>query len=73
MYKMILRLKSGREFKFSCDEYSIARHKMTGELTEFCCEKVVGECPLYFKTEDVEAIVLITKEGEENETDNSMV
>ena len=64
MYEMIMRMKSGREFKFSCDEYSISISKVTGELTDFCCEKVIGECPLYFKTEDVEAIVLITKEKE---------
>jgi len=62
MYEMIMRMKSGREFKFSCDEYSISISKVTGELMDFSCEKVIGECPLYFKTEDVEAIVLITKE-----------
>lgn len=64
MYEMIMRLKSGREFKFSCDEYSISVSNVTRELMDFCCEKVIGECPLYFKTEDVEAIVLITKEKE---------
>ena len=43
MYEMILRLKSGREFKFKCDEYRIEIHNMTGSLIEFQCKNVIGE------------------------------
>lgn len=66
--KMILRLKSGRELRFTCDEYKISRLKMTGDLTGFDATNVHGECPVYFDIDDVEAIIEVKdEEGPEDE------
>lgn len=58
-YKIILRLKSGREFHFSCEKYSISTTKLSRELIHCDFEGVAGEYPLYFKIEDVESISCI--------------
>lgn len=56
IHDICLRLKSGREFRFSCEEYTIKRHSMTQELVEAEFKNVKGECPRFFKTEDIESI-----------------
>ena len=63
-HNICMRLKSGREFRFSCEEYSIKRYSMTQELAEVDFKNVSGECPIFFKTENIESISEYT-EGEE--------
>ena len=62
MHKVVLRLKSGREFQFKCKSYEIATFKMDGSLLDFSYEGGVGECPIYFQVDDIEAIAIITEE-----------
>lgn len=67
-HKMILRLKSGREIRFTCDEYKINRLKMTGELTSYEFTNVTGEYLAYISLDDVEAIIEVRdEEGMEDE------
>ena len=62
MNDIVMRLKSGREFRFKCEEYSIKRSKLDGTLSEFSYKGGVGECPIYFQTQDIECIAIIKKE-----------
>lgn len=55
-HDMCIRLKSGREFRFSCEKYTIKRHSITQELTEVEFKNVSGECPKFLKTDDIESI-----------------
>lgn len=55
-HNMCMRLKSGREFRFSCEEYTIKRYSMTQELAEVEFKNASGECPQFFKTDDIESI-----------------
>lgn len=55
-HDMCMRLKSGREFRFSCKEYTIKRHSMTQELAGVEFINVIGECPKFFKIDDIESI-----------------
>lgn len=65
MHKIIVRLKSGREFSFKCKEYSIKTFKMDGSLSDFSYKGGVGECPIYFQMDDIEAIaIIIDEEGD---------
>lgn len=59
MNEIIMRLYSGREFRFKCEEYTIETYKLSGELSKFSYKGGVGECPIYFQTEDVECIAII--------------
>ena len=60
--RLCLRLKSGKEFCFSCDKYTITKSNVTGELLEFTYEGGFGECPSYFGLNDVESISRINTE-----------
>lgn len=60
--RLCLRLKSGKEFHFSCDKYTITRSKIADELLEFTYEGGFGECPGYFRLSDVESISRINIE-----------
>ena len=62
MKEIVMRLKSGREFRFKCEEYTIEIFKPTGTLSDFSYKGGVGECPIYFRMEDVECIAIIGKE-----------
>ncbi len=62
MKDIVMRLKSGREYKFKCEEYTIETLKIDGSLSEFSYKGGVGECPIYFQREDVECIAIIGKE-----------
>lgn len=62
MHDIIMRLKSGREFRFQCEEYTIETLELDGMLAEFSYKGGVGECPVYFRREDVECIAIIGKE-----------
>lgn len=64
MNKVILRLKSGREFAFECESYSLQTVKIDGSLCGFTYEGGVGECPIWFSPDDVEAIAVVRKGGE---------
>ncbi len=55
-HNMCMRLKSGREFRFSCEEYTIKRYDMTQELAGVEFKNVSGECPRFFKVDDIESI-----------------
>lgn len=55
-HDMCIRLKSGREFRFSCEEYTIKRHSLTQELAEVEFKDINGEGPIFFKTCDIESI-----------------
>lgn len=65
MHEIVIRLKSGREFQFKCEEYTIETFKMDGTLSEFSYKGGVGECPIYLQEQDIECIVIIRKEREE--------
>lgn len=64
MNKVILRLKSGREFVFECESYSLQIFKLDGSLSDFTYKGGVGECPIWFRPDDVEAIAVVCKGGE---------
>lgn len=65
MNKIILRLKSGREFKFECESYTLRTLNLDGRLCDFNYEGGVGECPIWFNPDDVEAIVVVREGGED--------
>ena len=65
MNKVILRLKSGREFVFECESYSLQTLKLDGSLSDFTYKGGVGECPIWFSPDDVEAIVVVHEGGED--------
>lgn len=65
MNKVILRLKSGREFVFECESYSLQTLKLDGSLSDFTYKGGVGECPIWFSIDDVEAIVVVHEGGED--------
>ena len=62
MNKIVMRFKSGREFRFKCEEYTITTFKLDGTLSGFSYKGGVGECPIYFQTQDIECIAIIKKE-----------
>lgn len=64
MNKVILRLKSGREFRFECTEYSIQTLKRDGSLCGFTYKGGVGECPIWFDANDIEVIAIVSKGGD---------
>ena len=66
MNKVVLRLKSGREFMFECESYKIERFKYDGSLSNFTYKGGIGECPIWFDPDDVEAIAVVCK-GREDE------
>ena len=62
MYKVILRLKSGREFKFECESYLLEEiNTLNNRLHDFTYKGGVGECPIWFSRDDVEAIAVVRK------------
>lgn len=64
MKKVILRLKSGREFVFECESYSLSTHKLDGSICDFTYKGGVGECPIWLNFDDVEAITVVYKGGD---------
>lgn len=64
MESVILRLKSGREFRFECTSYSIQTLKQDGSLCGFKYEGGVGECPIWFDVNDIEVIAIVRKGGD---------
>ena len=70
MNKVILRLKSGREFVFECESYSLLTLKLDGSLRDFTYKGGVGECPIWFNPDDVEVIAAVCKGGDERRASN---
>lgn len=70
MKELIMRLKSGREFRFKCEEYTIETFELNGMLSEFSYKGGVGECPIFFQREDVECIAIIGKEKDDDNDEN---
>lgn len=66
MNQVILRLKSGREFKFECESYKYGINQLDGSLTSISFEGAVGEVPVYFSVDNVEAIAVV--KGQSGET-----
>ena len=61
MNKIILQLKGGREFVFECEEYSLETFKVNGSICDFTYNGCVEECPIWFATDDIEAIAVVRK------------
>jgi hypothetical protein len=55
-HNMCMRLKSGREFIFSCEKYSIKTYNTTRELASVEFENASGECPIFLKVDNIESI-----------------
>lgn len=68
MNDIIMRLKSGREFRFQCEEYTIKTSGLVRTLSEFSYKGGVGECPVYFQEQDIECIAVIGKEQNDDGT-----
>lgn len=66
MNKIMLQLKSGREFMFECESYSLQIFKLDDRLCDFVYEGGIEECSIYLNSKDVEAIVIIHK-GDDTE------
>lgn len=66
MNKVILRLKSGREFVFECESYSLQTLKLDVSLCNFTYNGRIGECLIWFDPKDVEAIAVICKGGDDD-------
>lgn len=64
MEDIMLRLKSGREFRFRCEEFQIGRIRINGAISEFNYKGGVGECPVYLQPQDIECIAVIAKGAE---------
>lgn len=66
--RIIIRFKSGFELPITCDNFSIATHAMTGELTEYDIKGIKDNKPIFFRSEDVECIFRdITVDGGSSE------
>lgn len=60
MEQVILRLKSGREFRFGCESYKYEINKLDGRLIRVSFEGPAGgEVPVYFSVDNVEAIAVV--------------
>ena len=65
MHNMIMKLKNGQEIKFACKTYELEKFNMGGGLLSFKYTGGVGECPVYFRMDDIETIVeIIDEDGE---------
>lgn len=49
---------------FECESYSVHTFKMDGKLCDFTYKGGVGECPIWFRPDDVEAIAVVCKGGD---------
>lgn len=63
MFEITMVFKSGKEYHFSCSSYELTKSPLTGGLISFSYKGGSGNCPIYFKTEDIESIAVIA-EGE---------
>lgn len=62
MFKIHMVFKSGNEYHFRCKTYSIETFQVSGDLARFSYNDVAGECPVFFRAEDVELIAVEKEE-----------
>ncbi len=62
-YSLNVRLKSGKEFNFTCSEYTINYNELLGCVTRFKFKNGQGDCPVYLNPTDIESISLNNKEA----------
>ncbi len=60
-YSLNVRLKSGKEFNFTCSDYTINYNELLGCVTRFKFENGKGDCPVYLNTTDIESISINSK------------
>lgn len=67
--RIIIRFKSGFELPITCDSFSLTRHPMTNEITEYHIKGIKDNKLIFFRSEDIECIFRdMTAEGK-GETD----
>ena len=54
--RIIIRFKSGFKLPITCDSFSLTRHPMTSEITEYEIKGIKDNKPIFFRSEDVECI-----------------
>ena len=54
---LLIRLRSGREFRLTCSADEICTHKIDGSLCEFKWKDGTGDCPLWLDITQIEAII----------------
>lgn len=54
---LLIRLKSGREFRLTCSSYEIYTHKIDNSLCDFTWNNGTGECPRWLDVRQIEAII----------------
>ena len=57
MIKLIIRMRSGREFRLTCSSYKIYAFEIDGSLYDFTWADGTGECPQWLDVSQIEAIV----------------
>ena len=72
MKHIVLRLKSGREFNFECESYKYTIDKWDGSLINFSFEGAIGEVPVYFNVDDIEAIAILKTENKKQITNRKL-
>ena len=50
---------------FECESYGIERFRYDGSLSDFTYKGGIGECPIWFDPDDVEAIAVVCKGGDD--------
>lgn len=66
MYQITMSFKSGKEYSFSCESYTIDRFVYNGGLANFSYKGGVGMCPIFYRADDIESIAVL-KEEEKSE------
>ena len=62
MFEITMGFKSGKEYHFKCEEYKLEKN-LWGDLINFSYENGSGECPIFYRADDIESIaVAIAKE-----------
>ena len=61
-YKLNVRLKSGKEFNFTCSGYNINYNELLGIVTRFEFDNGRGNCPIYINPTNIESISIDNEE-----------
>ena len=54
--RIIVRFKSGFELPITCESFSLTRHPITNEITEYDIKGITDNKLIFFRSEDVECI-----------------
>ena len=66
--RIIVRFKSGFELPITCDSFSITRHPITDEITEYDIKGITDNKLIFFQSNDVECIFRdMAAEGKDRE------